>query len=141
VEDVGFRQELVGVDGATVQMDFVVQVGGRDASGSAYGADQLAAADFLAGMHVHLGEMGVEGFDAAVIDHHHEAVAALAVGEADDAIGGDVNGRADGRAEIDAFVEFAFLRERIAAMAEAAQQPAIDGPEVGSAIERVDAAR
>src|ERR1039457_817775 len=121
-------------------MDFVVQVGGSDASGGANRAHQFAAADFLAGVHVHPGEMGVEGFDAAVIDHHHEAVGALAVGEADDAIGGDVNGSADGRAEIDAFVKFAFIRERIVALAEATQQPAIDGPEVGSSIERVDAA-
>jgi len=109
-------------------MDFVVQMGSSDASGGAHGAYQLAAADFLAGVHIHPGEMGVESFDAAVVDHHHQAITTLTGGETNDAIGGDVNRGADGRAQIDALVEFAFIPERIVALAEAAQQPAVDGP-------------
>src|ERR1019366_4455872 len=77
VEDAGVGQVLIGIDGRTADVHLVVQVGRRSTPAAADQADDLAAAHFLSGVNLNLGQMRVVGLEAAaVIDNHQTTIAA-----------------------------------------------------------------
>ena len=91
--------------------------------------------DVLSGGNGEAGKVAVAGGDAvAVVDHDGASVAALKVGESNEAVGRSDHGRADTRGNIDAGMEGAFSVKRIDALAEGAGDLAFDRPEVRSRV-------
>src|SRR6266568_3641399 len=74
--------------------------------------------------------MSVAGGGAmAVVDVDEASVAAHELGEADDAIGGGVDGGSVGNRDVDAAMECAFSIEGIDSLTEGAGEASLDGPE------------
>ena len=84
-----------------------MQMGAGAAAGISRISDDGAALDFLAGMNVHLGEVGVKGGDViTVINGDAIAPAGFIRGGEDGAVGGGFDGCARGGHDVNAVVEF-----------------------------------
>jgi len=109
----------VGIDRNALDSDFVVQVRRGDAPGCADVSDDLATANVLARSDGEAGEVSVAGgYAVSMIEGDEAPVAAGQVGEADDAVGGGVNGSSVGYGDINPTMERAFTVEGIDTLAE-----------------------
>ena len=93
----------IGLTGAAVDADFIVEVVAGRAAGRAHAADLLAAGDVIAGLNQHRRHVAVAGGDAAaVVEFDHVAVAAaVPAGAEHGAVGGRIDRRAVGAGKVD----------------------------------------
>jgi len=125
----------VGVYGGVVDADFVVDVVASSAAGVADVTYDLSASDGLTdgdGKAAHVSVAGDEA--AAMVDGDEASVAVDHAGVGDDAVGGGVNGGAEGAADVDAGMELTFTiaQDGVFALAERGGYFAVNGPEGGA---------
>jgi hypothetical protein len=120
VEILAGLQERDRIDRAAVDADFVMEMAAGRTAGRAHQADDLAALHAGIVGDEDLREVAVARLDAAaMVDLDEVAVAALAAGMADDAVGGRVDRRADRAGDVDAGMHRRGAAERIRTDAEA----------------------